>query len=82
MNISESRLGASISRVLVDAAMESRRYRADIGTKYFNDTLTEHAEVLKAIADRDPVAAREAMRRHILVAWERRRLPVTRRISD
>jgi DNA-binding FadR family transcriptional regulator len=79
MNISQSRLAASISRILVGAAMESRRYRADIGTKYFNDTLTEHAEILKAISEHDVVGAQEAMRRHILVAWERRRLPGARR---
>jgi GntR family galactonate operon transcriptional repressor len=79
MDISQSRLGASISRILVDAAMESRRYRADIGTRYFPDTLTEHAEILKAISEHDVPGAQEAMRRHILVAWERRRLPVARR---
>ena len=76
MNIAESRLGASISRILVGAAMESHRYRGDIGSKYFKDTLDEHAAILKAITERDPQAAHEAMRHHILVAWERRRLPV------
>jgi GntR family galactonate operon transcriptional repressor len=80
MGISESRLGASISRILVAAAMESRRYWGDIGDKYFNETLVEHAEILDAIARRDVAAAQDAMRRHILVAWERRRLPVDRKI--
>jgi len=81
MGIAESRLGASISRILVGAAMESHRYRGDIGNKYFNDTLDEHAEILEAISGRNPDAAAEAMRRHILVAWERRRLPVSRRAT-
>ena len=79
MSISQSRLAASISRVLVGAAMESGRYRADIGSTYFNQTLTEHAEILEAISEHDVPRAQEAMRRHILVAWERRRLPVARR---
>jgi DNA-binding FadR family transcriptional regulator len=78
MNISQSRLGASISRVLVTAAMESHRYWGDIGNKYFNETLSEHAGILKAISEHDVAEAQEAMRRHILVAWERRRLPVAR----
>lgn len=75
MEIARSRLGASISRLLVRAAVQSRRYRGDIGTRYFPETVTEHAAVLDAIATRDPEAAREAMRQHILVAWERRRPP-------
>lgn len=78
MNVSESRLGASISRILVGAAMESHRYRGDIGNKYFNDTIDEHEAILKAISERDAAGAHAAMRRHILVAWERRRLPVAR----
>ena len=79
MNVSQSRLGASISRILVAAAMESHRYRGDFGNKYFKDTLEEHAAILKAISERDVAGAHEAMRRHILVAWERRRLPVARK---
>ncbi len=76
MNISTSRLGASISRVLVGAALESRRYRGGFGDKYHQDTLDEHAAILKAISERDVAGAHEAMRHHILVAWERRRPPV------
>jgi len=79
MKISSSRLGASISRVLVAAALESRRYRGDFGAKYHQDTLDEHAAILKAISARDVEGAHEAMRRHILVAWERRRPPVAGR---
>ena len=75
MNVSSSRLGASISRVLVGAAMESRRYWGDFGNKYFGDTIDEHAAILKAISERDVAGAHEAMRHHILVAWERRRPP-------
>jgi GntR family galactonate operon transcriptional repressor len=81
MNISESRLGSSISRILVAAAMESRRYWGDLGDKYFKETLDEHAAIVDAIARRDVAAAHEAMRQHILVAWERRRLPVERKIQ-
>ena len=80
MNISQSRLAASTSRILVGAAMESRRYRADIGNKYFNDTLAEHEQILGAIARHDIAGAQEAMRQHIMVAWERRRLPGARRV--
>ena len=76
MNASSSRLGSSISRVLVGAAMESQRYRGDLGLKYHQDTIDEHAAILEAIADRDVAGAHEAMRHHILVAWERRRPPV------
>lgn len=78
MNASSSRLGASISRVLVGAALESHRYRGDFGNKYYRDTLDEHAAILKAISERDVAGAHEAMRHHILVAWERRRPPVAR----
>ena len=77
MNVSSSRLGASISRVLVGAAMESQRYWGDLGPKYHQDTIDEHAAILEAIANRDVAGAHEAMRHHILVAWERRRPPVT-----
>jgi DNA-binding FadR family transcriptional regulator len=76
MNVAQSRLGASISRVLVGAAMESSRYRGESGNKHFNDTLNEHAAILKAISERDVEGAHEAMRHHIVVAWERRRPPV------
>jgi DNA-binding FadR family transcriptional regulator len=79
MSISLSRLGASISRVLVGAAMESHRYRGDFGDKYYKDTLDEHAAILKAISERDVAGAHEAMRHHILVAWERRRPPLARK---
>lgn len=82
MDIAQSRLGASISRILVGAAMESHRYWGDVGNKYFNETLTEHAAILKAIAEHDVVGAQEAMRQHILVAWERRRLPVARQLQS
>lgn len=81
MNASDSRLGASISRILVSAAMESRRYWGDVGNKYFNETLSEHAAILTAIAAHDVEGSREAMRQHILVAWERRRLPGARRVQ-
>lgn len=81
MSISESRLAASISRILVGAALESRRYQADIGSRYFNDTLREHAAILKAISEHDVEGAQEAMRQHIMVAWERRRLPGGRRVQ-
>jgi GntR family transcriptional regulator, galactonate operon transcriptional repressor len=79
MNVAQSRLGASISRILVGAAMESRRYRGDIGNRYFNDTLDEHAAILDAISAHDEAGAHEAMRRHILVAWDRRRPPAADR---
>jgi DNA-binding FadR family transcriptional regulator len=81
MDISQSRLGSSISRVLVAAAMESRRYWGDVGSKFFSETLDEHQAILQAISAGDIAGAQATMRHHILVAWERRRLPVERRVT-
>jgi DNA-binding FadR family transcriptional regulator len=38
-------------------------------------TLAEHEAVYEAIAAADPDAAEQAMKRHILDAWQRRRPP-------
>lgn len=39
-------------------------------TKLLSENVDEHEAILTAIADRDPAAAREAMRRHVLHAGE------------
>lgn len=75
MEFSGSRLGASIARVLVREAMRSDRYHGHPGSSAHVATLAEHARVIEALASRAPVVAKEAMREHIEVAWERRRTP-------
>jgi DNA-binding FadR family transcriptional regulator len=79
MAISGNRLAENITKVLFQRARESNRFVGAPGETAFRATLDEHREVLEAIAAGDAPAAEAAMRRHIVDAWQRRRLPNAKR---
>ncbi|MGN8552920.1 UNVERIFIED_CONTAM: FadR family transcriptional regulator [Microbacterium sp. SLM126] len=68
--MSTNRLADSIVKTLFRQALASSRYSL---RSQLEITLAEHEAVYAAIAQRDPDAAEQAMRTHILDAWERRR---------
>ena len=70
--MSKNRLADSIVRTLFMQARTSARFSRP--TRY-EITLAEHEAVYEAIAAADPDAAEQAMKRHILDAWQRRRPP-------
>lgn len=78
MAASGNRLAESIARTLFDRALQSSRYHGVDPTDNFRVTLEEHEAVYAAIAASDSSLAEEAMNRHILDAWQRRRLPTRR----
>jgi GntR family transcriptional regulator, galactonate operon transcriptional repressor len=79
MEISRSRLGASIARMLTgDPVISSQRYHGNFGGTQFPETLVEHERILAALEANDSELARQMMRDHIETAWARRRLPVHR----
>jgi DNA-binding FadR family transcriptional regulator len=73
--MTQNRLAANLVSTLFGQARESARFslpsRLDV-------TLHEHERVFAAIEAGDPDAAEQAMRAHILDAWERRRPPSPR----
>lgn len=75
MSSSGNRLAESIARILFDRALESSRYHGVDPTDNFQVTLDEHEAVFAAIAAQDAALAQASMNRHILDAWQRRRLP-------
>jgi DNA-binding GntR family transcriptional regulator len=75
MSTSGNRLAESIARILFDRALSSSRYHGVDPTDNFRLTLAEHQAVYDAIAGQDARRAQETMNRHILDAWQRRRLP-------
>jgi len=70
--MSQNRLADSIVKILFAQALASSRYSL---RSQLEITLAEHEAVFDAIAAADPDTAEEAMRRHILDAWQRRRPP-------
>jgi DNA-binding FadR family transcriptional regulator len=68
--MSSNRLADSIVKTLFRQALASSRYSL---RSQLEVTLAEHEAVYTAIAQGDPDAAEQAMRAHILDAWERRR---------
>jgi DNA-binding FadR family transcriptional regulator len=70
--MSTNRLADSIVKTLFTQARSSARFSR---RTQFEITLVEHEAIFEAIATGDPEAAEQAMRRHILDAWERRRPP-------
>ncbi len=75
MEISGNRLAENIAKHLYTRAVSSARFQGIDPPGAVEDTLAEHAAVVEAIGKRDAAAAEQAMRDHIRVAWERRRLP-------
>lgn len=75
MSSSGNRLAESIARILFDRALESTRYHGVDPSDNFQVTLDEHEAIFAAIAAREATKAQESMNRHILDAWQRRRLP-------
>lgn len=74
MEISGQRLAQGISRTLVQRARDNARFYGAPGPDAPRLTLEEHTRVLDAIAAGDADAAAQAMRDHITLAWERRRI--------
>lgn len=75
---SGNRLAENITRLLFQRARESSRFHANRSTEAVRLTLEEHTRIYEAIERGDAAAAENAMRRHILDAWQRRRLPTHR----
>ncbi|MEI5675336.1 MULTISPECIES: FadR/GntR family transcriptional regulator [unclassified Nocardioides] len=75
MSSSGNRLAESIARILFDRALESTRYHGVDPSDNFQVTLDEHEAIFAAIAAREAAQAQASMNRHILDAWQRRRLP-------
>lgn len=75
MSSSGNRLAESIARILFDRALESARYHGVDPSDNFQVTLDEHEAVFAAIVAQDAARAQASMNRHILDAWQRRRLP-------
>lgn len=80
MEISKNRLAQNITKILYERARESVRFVGATSDEAIQLTLDEHARVLRAIERGDTLAAENAMREHIRVAWQRRRLPTHRKV--
>lgn len=75
MAMSEHIIARGIARRLVDEAREnSARFRATPSPDAHRLTIEEHAKVLRAIEAGDAAGAADAMREHIIRAWDRRRV--------
>jgi DNA-binding FadR family transcriptional regulator len=79
MAMSGNRLAENITKVLFQRARESNRFVGAADRAAFHATLDEHQRVLDAIAAGDATGAEAAMRKHIMDAWQRRRLPNAKR---
>jgi GntR family galactonate operon transcriptional repressor len=80
MDASRNRLAENITKILYMRARESSRFVGATTDEAIQLTLDEHARVLRAIERGDAPAAENAMREHIRVAWQRRRLPTHRKV--
>jgi DNA-binding FadR family transcriptional regulator len=80
MEASHNRLAQNITKILYMRARESTRFVGATSEEAFQLTLDEHARILHAIERGDALAAENAMREHIRVAWQRRRLPTHRKV--
>lgn len=79
MEASRNRLAHNITKILYTRARESSRFVGAPTNEAVQDTMDEHARILRAIERGDGPAAENAMREHIRVAWQRRRLPTHRK---
>jgi DNA-binding FadR family transcriptional regulator len=75
MTLSGNSLAENITKILFQRARASQRFTGSPTDEMYRQTLIEHRRVLEAIEAGDPAAAEAAMRDHIVVAWQRRRLP-------
>jgi len=80
MEASKNRLAQNITKILYMRARESTRFVGATTDEAVQLTLDEHARILRAIERGDAPAAENAMREHIRVAWQRRRLPTHRKV--
>ena len=80
MEASRNRLAQNITTILYMRARESTRFVGATTEEAVQLTLDEHARILRAIERGDAPAAENAMREHIRVAWQRRRLPTHRKV--
>lgn len=74
MEASGNRLAHNITRALYSRALESPRFRGHNPEDAMQRTMDELWAVYEAVATGDVDAAERAMRRHIDVGWQRRRL--------
>jgi GntR family galactonate operon transcriptional repressor len=79
MAASKNRLAQNITQILYSRARESTRFTGATTEEAVQLTLDEHARILRAVERGDAPAAENAMREHIRVAWQRRRLPTHRK---
>jgi DNA-binding FadR family transcriptional regulator len=79
MEASRNRLAQNITKILYTRARENPRFVGATSEEAIQLTLDEHTRVLRAIERGDSLAAENAMREHIRVAWQRRRLPTHRK---
>ncbi|MEO8261916.1 MAG: FadR/GntR family transcriptional regulator [Pseudolysinimonas sp.] len=75
MTLSGNRLAENITKILFQRARASQRFTGSPTAEMFRQTFLEHGRVLTAIESGDPTEAAAAMQNHIVVAWQRRRLP-------
>ena len=80
MEASGNRLAQNITKILYERARVSTRFVGAVTDEAIQLTLDEHARILHAIERGDALAAENAMREHIRVAWQRRRLPTHRKL--
>lgn len=57
----------TVNRIRRDATWQAVRERARAGTNAQQQAIRQHSEIIDSIARKDPVAAAEAMRRHLLM---------------
>jgi GntR family transcriptional regulator, galactonate operon transcriptional repressor len=79
MEASRNRLAQNITTILYTRVCQSTRFVGAPTDEAVQFTLEEHARILRAIERGDALAAEKAMREHIRVAWQRRRLPTRRK---
>jgi DNA-binding FadR family transcriptional regulator len=77
MSFSGNRLAESIARTLFERARANSRFRGVDSRESVQTTLAEHEAVFAAIAAGRADEAHECMNRHILDAWQRRRMPTS-----
>jgi GntR family galactonate operon transcriptional repressor len=78
MTLSRNELASNITKILFSRARQSARFLGHHTPDAHQVTLDEHRRVYEAIAAGDAAGAEQAMRAHIIDAWQRRRFPTQR----
>ncbi|MEP6479938.1 MAG: FadR/GntR family transcriptional regulator [Rhodoglobus sp.] len=73
MEQSGNRLASNITRILFARARESSRFTGTPHNVVPRETIDEHRDIMEAIVAGDPERSSAAMKRHIALAWARRR---------